>query len=66
MLPVSVGLAFTDWKLAGSALTAAVIALFGAALALIATRRGGRFTAPFIGCWAALYAGGITGIAALA
>jgi cation:H+ antiporter len=65
MLPVSVGLAFTQWQLTAPARTAAIIALVGGALALIAVRRGGRFTAPFIGGWTALYAGGIAAIVVL-
>jgi cation:H+ antiporter len=65
MLPVSVGLAFTQWQLAAPARTAGIIALVGGALALIAIRRGGRFTAPFIGGWLVLYAGGITTITLL-
>jgi cation:H+ antiporter len=65
MLPVSVGMIFTDWKLTAPAWTAGLIALAGAVLALIAIRRARRFTAPFIGGWTALYAGGITTIIAL-
>ncbi|HEU5159322.1 MAG TPA: hypothetical protein VFU43_20165 [Streptosporangiaceae bacterium] len=65
MLPVALGMVFTDWRLAGPASTAAIIALAGAGLAMVAIRRGGRFTAPFIGGWTALYAGGIVAIVAL-
>jgi cation:H+ antiporter len=65
MLPVSVGMIFTDWRLTAPAWTAAIIALAGAALAFAVVRRGGRFTAPYIGCWTALYAGGIITITAL-
>jgi cation:H+ antiporter len=65
MLPVSVGMIFTDWHLTAPAWTAALIALIGAALAMIAIRRGGRFSAPFIGGWTALYVGGVTTVIAL-
>jgi hypothetical protein len=65
MLPVSIGMFFTDWKLTAPAWTAGIIALAGGALAMIAIRRGGRFSMPFIGCWSALYAGGIVAITVL-
>ena len=65
MLPVAVGMGFTDWRLTAPAWTAAIVALAGGALALLAIRRRGRFTAPFIGGWTALYAGGIITIIAI-
>jgi cation:H+ antiporter len=65
MLPVAVGMAFTDWHLTAPARVAAIAALGGATLAVIAVRRTGRFSAPFIGCWAGLYAGAIASIIAL-
>jgi cation:H+ antiporter len=65
MLPVAFGMAFTDWRLTAPALVAMLAAIVGAALSLVAVLRGGRFSAPFIGCWAGLYAGGITTIIAV-
>jgi cation:H+ antiporter len=65
MLPVAVGMAFTDWHLAAPARVAACAALGGAILAVIAVRRTGRFSGPFIGCWAGLYAGTIASIIVL-
>ncbi len=64
MLPVAVGMAFTDWQLTAPALLAMFAAGGGAVLSLIAIRRGCRLSMPFIGCWAGLYVGGITSIIA--
>lgn len=56
MLPVSIGLAFTDWRLTAPALAASAASLAGAAVALPAIRRSARF--PLYGLvWTALYAG---------
>ena len=66
MLPVAVGMAFTDWQLTAPALLAMFAAAAGAVLSLIAIRRGHRLSMPFIGCWASLYVGGITSIIASA
>ncbi len=66
MLPVAVGMAFTDWRLTAPALVAAFIALGGAALALTAVLRARSFSGTFIGCWAGLYAGATTSIIVLA
>lgn len=52
MIPVSVGLIFTAWKLTAPSLVAA-----GAALL-----RGGRFGPPFIAAWLVLYAGAVIAI----
>lgn len=57
MLPVAVGLAFTTWEFAAPPTIAAACALAGAALCMIAVRRGGRFSPPFICVWFALYLG---------
>jgi len=65
MLPVAVGLLFTDWQLAAPALLAMLAALGGAALSLIALLGTRRSQLPFIGCWAGLYVGGITSIIAV-
>jgi cation:H+ antiporter len=59
MLPVSVGLLFTDWRLSAPALVAAGAALTGSALALVTVLRTGRFTLPFVAAWLALYTGAI-------
>lgn len=57
MLPVAVGLAFTDWQFTAAPTVAAACALAGGALCLLAVHRGGRFSAPFLAAWAALYLG---------
>jgi cation:H+ antiporter len=62
MLPVAFGMVFTDWRLTAPALVAMIAALCGAALSLIAVLRARRWSMPFIGCWAGLYAGGVTSI----
>jgi cation:H+ antiporter len=56
MLPVSIGLAFTDWDLRAPALAASVAALLGALVAMVAIRRGARFPM-YAFVWAALYVG---------
>jgi cation:H+ antiporter len=66
MLPVAVGMAFTDWRLTAPALLAMFAAGAGAVLSLVAVRRGRRLSMPFISCWAGLYVGGITSIIAAA
>ncbi|MEV5748764.1 hypothetical protein AB0L00_13190 [Actinoallomurus sp. NPDC052308] len=65
MMPVAVGMAFTDWHLTAPARVAAIAALTGAVLAVIAVRRTGRFSGPLIGCWTGLYAGATVSILAL-
>jgi cation:H+ antiporter len=62
---VALGMVFTDWRLTTPALLAILGALGGAALSLAAVRQAGRWPAPFIGCWAGLYLGGITSIIAV-
>jgi cation:H+ antiporter len=59
MLPVSVGLLFTEWRLSAPALIAAGAALTGSALALVTVLRTGRFTLPFVAAWLALYTSAI-------
>ena len=63
---VAFGMVFTDWRLTAPSLIAMLAALAGAALSLIALRQGGRWPAPFIGCWTGLYLGGIASIIAFA
>jgi cation:H+ antiporter len=62
---VAFGMVFTDWRLTAPALLAMVAALGGAALSLIAVLRARRWSVPFIGCWAGLYAGTITSVIAV-
>jgi cation:H+ antiporter len=65
MLPASVGLLFTDWRLSAPALVAGGAALAGSVLALIAVVRTGRFALPFVAAWLALYTGAIACIVTL-
>ncbi len=55
-LPVSLGLALTDWTLSGPSLLAAALAVAGGALALGILRFRGRFGPISILVWVALYA----------
>lgn len=59
MIPVSVGLAFLDWKLSAPAMVAAGCSLAGGALCLALVHRGSRFRTPAVFTWAALYAGAV-------
>jgi len=63
---VAFGMAFTDWRLTSPALLAMLAALGGATFSLITVRRPGGWPAPFIGCWAGLYIGGVASIIAVA
>jgi cation:H+ antiporter len=63
---VAFGMLFTDWRLTAPALTAMLAALAGAALSLLAVLRARGWSAPFVGCSAGLYIGGITTIIAVA
>ena len=56
------GMTFTDWQLTAPALLAMLTALVGATLSLITLRRPGGWPVAFIGCWAALYVGGLASI----
>jgi cation:H+ antiporter len=55
-LPVSLGLALTDWELSGPSLLAAGLGVAGGALALAALRFRGRYGPAPILAWATLYA----------
>lgn len=55
-LPVSLGLALTDWELSGPSLLAAALGVAGGALALAALRFRGRYGLVSILVWATLYA----------
>jgi cation:H+ antiporter len=56
MLPVSIGMVFTPWQLSPAAIAASAASLIGAAVALVAIRRGARYPLYAL-VWAALYAG---------
>ncbi len=62
-LPVSLGLAFTDWELGRFAVLAAGLALAGGIVAVWALRVQGRFSAPSVLAWGALYAVFIVAVA---
>jgi cation:H+ antiporter len=62
---VAFGMVFTSWRLTSPALAAMLAALAGAALSLIAVLRPRGWSAPFVGCSAGLYLGGITAIIAV-
>src|SRR5215813_7183016 len=62
---VAFGMVFTSWRLTSPALTAMVAALAGVTLSLIAVLRTRGWSAPFVGCSAGLYLGGITAIIAV-
>jgi len=56
-IPVSVGLAFTDWELDRYALLAGALALTGALIALWSLSVRRRFTLPAVGAWTLLFLG---------
>jgi len=59
-IPIAVGLAFVDWRLAPPAVVASCCALVGAALCLLVTRRKTpRFSAAPLAVWLALYLGAV-------
>ncbi|HEY1319883.1 MAG TPA: hypothetical protein VGF32_06530, partial [Streptosporangiaceae bacterium] len=62
---VAFGMVFTSWRLTSPALAAMLTALAGAGLSLIAVLRSRGWSAPFVGCSAGLYLGGITAIMAV-
>ena len=62
---VAFGMVFTGWRLTAPALVAMLAALGGTALSLFAVLRARGWSAPFIGCSAGLYIGGITAIIAV-
>jgi cation:H+ antiporter len=62
---VAFGMLFTSWQLTAPALAAMLAALVGAALSLLAVLRARGWSAPFVGCSAGLYIGGITTIIAV-
>ena len=56
MIPIAIGLAFTDWDLDRFAVLSIVLGLAGGIVAYWALRLRGRFNAPAILAWGALYA----------
>jgi hypothetical protein len=62
---VAFGMLFTGWRLDAPALAGMVAALVGAVLSLFAVLRARGWSAPFVGCSAGLYVGGITAIIAI-
>jgi cation:H+ antiporter len=61
---VAFGMAFTSWQLTAPALAAMFAALAGTGLSLLAVLRARSWSAPFVGCSAGLYLGGIAAILA--
>ena len=56
MIPIAIGLAFTDWDLDRFAVLSMVLGLAGGIVAYWALRLRGQFNAPAILAWGALYA----------
>jgi cation:H+ antiporter len=56
MIPIAIGLAFTDWDLDRFAVLSIVLGLAGGIVAYWALRLRGQFNAPAILAWGALYA----------
>jgi cation:H+ antiporter len=56
MIPVGIGLIFTDWQLSGNAAISMGLGLTGGVLAYWALRLRGRFELPAVIAWMALYA----------
>jgi cation:H+ antiporter len=64
MIPVGIGLVFTDWELGGNAALSVALGLAGGLLAYATLHRGNRFTLPAVIAWFALYASFIVVVAA--
>jgi cation:H+ antiporter len=56
MIPVAIGLAFTDWDLDRFAVLSMLLGLAGGVVAYWALRLRGQFNAPAILAWGGLYA----------
>jgi cation:H+ antiporter len=56
MIPVAVGMAFTDWHFSAAAYVAAAAAIIGALIALVTFRTSKRFPVVQICVWGVLYA----------
>ena len=63
MIPVGIGLIFTDWELSGNAALSVGLGLAGGLLAYATLHRGSRFTLPAVITWFALYASFIVVVA---
>src|SRR5262249_6845822 len=61
----AIGMVFTQWQLTAPALVALFATEAGVALSLIALLRARSWSAPFIGCSAGLYLGGMASIIAI-
>jgi len=66
MIPVGIGLLFTDWELSTNAAISMGLGLAGGLLAYEALHRRGRFELPAVAAWFALYAAFIAFVAASA
>jgi cation:H+ antiporter len=65
MIPVAVGMAFTDWHFSAAAYVASAAAIVGASLALVTMRTSTRFPVVQICVWGGLYACAIGAIVVL-
>jgi cation:H+ antiporter len=63
MIPVGIGLLFTQWELSGNAALSVGLGLAGGVLAYATLHRGNRFTLPAVVTWFALYASFIAVVA---
>jgi cation:H+ antiporter len=63
MIPVGIGLLFTDWELSGNAALSVALGLAGGLLAYVTLHRGNRFTLPAVIAWFVLYASFIAVVA---
>jgi cation:H+ antiporter len=63
MIPVGIGLVFTDWDLTGNAAVSVALGLAGGVLAYWALRLRDRFELPAVLAWIALYAAFIVVVA---
>jgi cation:H+ antiporter len=64
-LPVSLGLAFTDWELSTFSALAAALGLAGGAVAIWALQVKRRFSVPAILVWASLFAAFVVAVVSL-
>ncbi len=63
MIPVGIGLIFTDWDLGGNAAVSVALGLAGGVIAYWALRLRDRFELPAVLAWIALYAAFIVAVA---
>jgi cation:H+ antiporter len=62
-IPIGIGLIFTDWSLSANAILSIALGLAGGLLAYLSLHRSGRFEAPAVAGWFALYASFIVAVA---